>query len=314
MSGGGEGAPRAAPGDGGGAAARTSAGREEDGVPGPMTPRPLFVVGSGRSGSTIVAETLARAPRVFKAEGFEPKLFSDMNGFAGLFSALYTTHYSEEMLRERAAFMYHRREGGREVGLFRYIDEATFTALMDGFWLRARALAGDEAAVRREIRGVAETIFAALGQPGGIDWLIDDTPINALRLKEIFDVFPEARVVHVIRDGRQVALGHMRLGWCGSFHEGLHLWRSRVDAARLVARHMGGFGGRYREVEFGRLAADPEGAFGELFAWLGLAFDPAFLEAAGFSRGRVNRYPITDYEDALFRALAADLVAEFGWP
>ena len=277
----------------------------------PMTP--LFVVGTGRSGTTVVADTIARSPAVLKLDRGEPKLFSDMNGFAGVSAALYSSRYTQRFLRSRTDFFHKRDEGSQDVGFFQYIDKETFETLLTEFWVSLDRDDLSTGEVQTRIRQLYATLFSELAIDEGARYFLDDTPINALRIKEIVDTFPEARILHVIRDGRHVAHGHLRLGWCASYHEGLHLWRSRIDAARHVVRNCGISDERYREIGFERLLASPGAMFGSVFDWIGLDFDESYLDEAQFSGDKVSSYAVTPYEDALFRALAADLVAEFDW-
>lgn len=275
--------------------------------------RPLFIVGSGRSGTTVVAEAIAQLQGTFKLQKCEPKIFSDMNGCAGLSVALYRHRYSPKILRSRAEFYFRRREGNRDVGFFGCIKWKEFESIMTEYWDSVEQAGSDKTKIKEAMRWCYKRLWSQIDPDGNATYFIDDTPINALRIKEIIEVFPNAKILHIIRDGRQVALGHLRLGWCSSYQEGLFLWRSRVDAARLTARHLRLRAHQYREIEFGDLLRNPDSVMADVSAWLDLPYDKKCLKKAGFSTQKVNIYQVDEYEDDLFFALADDLAAEFKW-
>ena len=50
------------------------------------------------------------------------------------------------------------------------------------------------------------------GKPNPSFW-IDHTPSNTRYASSLFNLFPEARILHIVRDGRGVASSIMRLDW-----------------------------------------------------------------------------------------------------
>ena len=83
----------------------------------------------------------------------------------------------------------------------------------------------------------------------------DKTPGYLAELALIAALFPEARIVHLIRDGRDVALSYSdELGV--PVVNAIRLWRSRVRAGREAGRALGD--ARYREIRYEDLVADPD--------------------------------------------------------
>jgi hypothetical protein len=200
---------------------------------------PVFVVGTGRSGSTAVANALASSPDVFKCDGFEPKFFGDLSGCHGLFGILYSHKITPEFFRERLATYHQRQEDPYKVGFCQYMAWETFrdcfkpvTALLGA--KAAPPWRKKAAAIRKSFTNVVRRIDGARDTR----YFIDDTPINMIRLKEILEIFPEARIIHAVRDGRQVAHAHVRLGWAANFAEGLYLWHSRLATFHALNRHL----------------------------------------------------------------------------
>lgn len=122
-------------------------------------------------------------------------------------------------------------------------------------------------------------------------WLM--RPVRAeqrfLVAKEPLDVgaaailFPEARVIHVIRDGRDVALSMRRASetWDPSMGRDLPMswraeaWRRQVENARAFRELLGD---RYLEVRYEDLKADVKGAAKRLFEFSRIPYDDAVLD------------------------------------
>jgi hypothetical protein len=90
-------------------------------------------------------------------------------------------------------------------------------------WLRSKAfqVSGLQAETIRaqvlsECRGGSDflrIVMDAVAQKQGVDRWIDSTPTNIPHLLRIKKDFPDARVVHIVRDGRDVALSLDKRGW-----------------------------------------------------------------------------------------------------
>ena len=112
----------------------------------------------------------------------------------------------------------------------------------------------------------------------------DKTPGYVKRMRPIGGVLAEARFVHLIRDGRDVALSRRKRG----MGEGKPIGRDRralaaADRARAASRPKR-LRGRYLELRYEDLVADPEPALRRVCELIELDYDPAMLayhEGAG---------------------------------
>lgn len=102
----------------------------------------------------------------------------------------------------------------------------------------------------------------------------DKTPAYALCMKKIHRKIPEARFIHLIRDGRDVRLSQLGRG---SDHptpeQHARRWRRRVQDARDQSTELS----HYIEVRYEDLVADPEGQLRRLCEFCGLDWDPGML-------------------------------------
>ncbi|MBI3976271.1 MAG: sulfotransferase [Armatimonadetes bacterium] len=102
----------------------------------------------------------------------------------------------------------------------------------------------------------------------------DKTPRYVDVLPLMDHLFPEALFLHVIRDGRDVALSHLE-------HRGRRpaitawFWARAIRRARAAARTLGP--ARYLEVQYERFLDDPADELRRICAFLDLSFDPAML-------------------------------------
>lgn len=165
----------------------------------------------------------------------------------------------------------------------------------------------------------------------------DKTPLYMQYLGLLARLFPAARFVHLIRDGRDAALSFLDMPEGIVTRTFAHprsavdfacQWRCEVVAARRLGRRVGEE--RYLEVRYEALVADPERELRRVCAFLGLDYEPAMVEYAG--EVDVSRRPhqrslllpptpgLRDWrrdlpgaDAARFRAVAGDLLAELGY-
>jgi hypothetical protein len=169
-------------------------------------------------------------------------------------------------------------------------------------------------------------------------WRVGEkTPAYVRSLSLLHSLWPEARFVHLIRDGRDVALSLM--DWCGTrraagrFPTWLEdpvstsalFWDWNVRLGREAAGRLGPE--RYYELRYESLVAEPESACESLCEFLGLAFDPAMLRFhGGRTRSKKSgpRRPVTTglrrwreqlrpSDVARFEAAAGRLLDELGY-
>jgi hypothetical protein len=112
----------------------------------------------------------------------------------------------------------------------------------------------------------------------------DKTPGYVKEMRRIQRVLPEARFVHIIRDGRDVSLSHLRMNWGPeTYEQSARLWRNRIRKARKMAPSIN----HYLEVKFEVLVADPEGVLRQVCDFIDLEFDPVMLDYHERAEGRL---------------------------
>ncbi len=154
------------------------------------------------------------------------------------------------------------------------------------------------------MRRFIELRFEAIADPAKPDlrFLGEKDPEHALHLKELDQLFPEGKFLHIIRDGRAVFVSawhhnvrsHDKNLATHGFDDFLDItareWSDRVRRAQEAGRKLGD---RYFEVRYEDLAAEPEPWMARILDFLGADADAATVracvEAASFeklSKGR----------------------------
>jgi len=122
-----------------------------------------------------------------------------------------------------------------------------------------------------------ECLFVAYADAHGKARWGDKTPGYSIELPLISELFPEAVFVHLIRDGRNVALSLMEVPRPPrSFAEAAQVWRHRVSTGRADGARLGA--GRYLEVRYESLVEDPETALRQVCSLAALEYAPAMLD------------------------------------
>ncbi len=112
----------------------------------------------------------------------------------------------------------------------------------------------------------------------------DKTPGYVKEMRRIQRVLPEARFIHIIRDGRDVSLSHLRMNWGPeTYAESARLWRNRIRKARKMAPDLD----HYLEIRFEELVGDTEGVLRRVCDFIELEFDPVMLGYHERAEGRL---------------------------
>jgi hypothetical protein len=162
----------------------------------------------------------------------------------------------------------------------------------------------------------------------------DKTPRYVQHMPLLAALFPDSRFVHIIRDGRNVALSYADVPFGPkTVARAAALWADRVGTGVRDGRALGA--GRYLELRYEDLVSDIEGRVRSLCDFLGLSFDRQMLEyterAASETLPRARMYnphvaekpipSVRSWEEQMldthvevFEAVAGVLLTELGYP
>jgi hypothetical protein len=205
------------------------------GQPGGRSAAPVFVLGCGRSGTKFLYHTLLSA---------------------GGFAVYHAESNAFNLLGLRFGNL--ARRGNRR----RLLDEYCASRLFQRTGLEPRDI---EQRVMEDCRNAGDflrIVMEAIAHKQGVERWAESTPLHMLYLPLIKKVIPDALVVHIIRDGRDVAASLHRIGWIRplswdrsrAFLVPAIFWRWIVSKGRRYGRAMGG---DYLEVHYEELVENP---------------------------------------------------------
>jgi hypothetical protein len=201
------------------------------------TAPPIFIVGSPRSGTSLLRLILDSHPAI--ACGPETHVLADLDDSLG-----------------------------------RHWDRLARYGLEKTYWHEAY----------RETFGRFQADYAA--RKGKARWA-DKTPSYAQHLEFVTALFPDAQVIHVIRDARHVTASALsRWGWRRAWAIP-ETWRESVEMARTFG--LGAEPGRYREVRFEQLVGATEDTLRGVFEWLDESWDARVLDYDRFDHDGAGR-------------------------
>ena len=123
------------------------------------------------------------------------------------------------------------------------------------------------------IRSFYEACAAREGKPR---WG-DKSPPYTYKAPRIQRALPEACFIHIIRDGRDVALSLSEVSWgTDDIAEAAEKWVSEVSKARKRAKNLAR--GTYMEVQYENLVTNPEPVLREIAEFVDLPWDDAMLD------------------------------------
>jgi hypothetical protein len=103
----------------------------------------------------------------------------------------------------------------------------------------------------------------------------DKSPSYVRRMRKVHAVLPEARFIHLIRDGRDVALSQLEVHHgADEVTQAASDWVAGIEKARKASRRVDG----YLEVRYEDLVDDPEPLLRRVCELVKLDFDPAMLD------------------------------------
>lgn len=127
-----------------------------------------------------------------------------------------------------------------------------------------------------DVASAVRVVYSTYAHAHGKTRYGDKTPSYVMHMPTILGLLPEARFIHLIRDGRDVALSFLDASFGPDTVEeaALH-WKQRVQRGRSAGRQLGP--GRYLEVFYEDLVAGPEDALGAICVFLDLPYHPQML-------------------------------------
>ena len=249
----------------------------------------VFIGGTGRSGTHVLSYLLDNHSR-FRGVPIECRFHCNPKGLADVVRG---TTEPEDFLRKLRGYWWHRvRIGdrayvrakwralgrGRDRGLHSIVDQEAFEEAADRF----------EREYPEDLLLASQNLFYDLLQPladkAGKPKLVEMSCFTIAAADGLAQIFPEARFVHTVRDGRDS--GSSKVGLRQKPHHptdvasGIDFWADRLHQAEEGVRGLSDLDlRRLHVISLDELVhSDRESTYGELLEFLGVEDEPAMRE------------------------------------
>jgi len=202
---------------------------------------PIFVGGAGRSGTTLLRVILDSHSRI--ACGPELKVLPQIAQLWGEMRSIHAPHLAE-----------------------------------------SNVLPAD---IDRAGRAMIAALLGAARRKSGKPRIAEKSPNNVFFFRHLHAMFPHAAYVHMVRDGRDVVASLLSMDWrtpdgkrvdyTTAAGAAARYWASAIRLGRRFAEATRGRG-RYCELRYETLIAQPEPVLRSLFEFLGEPWEPAVLD------------------------------------
>lgn len=295
----------------------------------------IYVGGSGRSGTTVTGFILGRHPRIWNTLPREVRFISEAGGLLDLVlgAATRIQYGAKEDIGPKRTGRAKLREAAlkvRDVQKPEDTDLAGFLEAMRGKWWYRLGPDGGPRGFHRgykhedylevvqrfadaypadheaAARGLISDLLDAKARKRGADAWVDTTPTNAENAHRITTLVPSAKVIHLVRDGRDTVSSVMTKNWGPNEPlDALRWWRlrtlrahrslGRCNPANVLTINMDDL-----------ITYDRDHQLGRLFEFLGYEIDEGvrtyFAEKVNGDRGNQGRWQ---------KDIPAETLAEF---
>ena len=202
--------------------------------------RPVFVCGTGTSGTKLLLELVAAQPAFFAFGELETRFMVSNGGVLDLFRAHCEDFGFERTMWADKAFRVLMLEslatGGRygEEGLDIYLPNGHYHKSVETYLDQLSGSYLPRQLSEAEFISITRSFITQLIDPMKVDqdasrW-VEKTPHTILHARFVHRIFPDARFLHVTRDPRAVARSLMRQTWAPNSFAGCLEWLSQVYA------------------------------------------------------------------------------------
>lgn len=221
---------------------------------------PFFVLGSQRSGTTMLRLMLNQHPHlcVPHETGFMTRFYREQH------------RYGDLSVPDNAA---------------RLLDAIARTPKI----AKGGHILDREAILSRPIRAYPDLIDAIMDEyakaQGKPRWG-DKTPFYTLDIDILWTLFPGCKIIHLVRDGRDVLLSQRNISWCSNSVPRLaEDWRWKTTVCHKVGSVLGP--AHFLELRYEDLVRDTEGALKAICRFLDEPFAPQMLHYHEHAPGAV---------------------------
>lgn len=215
---------------------------------------PFFIIGSGRSGNTLLRRILYSHPDIY----IPPETYV-LGRSIKLFRQNRHLSWAETVHTILAQFEFHQEFETFNISLRPLVNSLVEVPL------KSRSLSFILNSFYCYCASESNKSFKRWG---------DKTPLNTFCLDDILSVFPDAQFIHLVRDGCDASYSYLRSGIYRDIEGAAQRWTDSVKAAsKFVENHPG----HCFEVRYENLVSKPEESIKQICDFLNIEFRKKML-------------------------------------
>jgi hypothetical protein len=254
-----------------------------------MTAAPTFIVGNGHSGTTLLSRILGNHPNLYSPPG-ETAFFECLDAFSSRLSRLSDGCRRKTVLTTLAAVCSPQTYHAFEPFESDFLDRLDPGRLSELCSVTDSVIGATDEPIQDPERLFGEFMDYYARISGKEGW-VEKTPEHLYYVDRIKGAYPRARIVHIIRDPRDLLCSYklretQRRDVRDSFlvfYDPLTIllaWKSAIRAGnRLASRYPDD----YKEIRFEDLVYHPDSVLEDLSAFIGQAFDSSMLDVRPYN-------------------------------
>lgn len=293
---------------------------------------PIFIGGTGRSGTTALARLIGYHPRLFVLK-WETQFIVAKDGVIDLVKKKYNADALERFGKQLKGPWFRRtlnagKPNEYSAGLCDDLDATEVDVALN--LLRQRVEEGAAMVAPFEVARefIDQMFFPPTLRNKAVRWG-EKTPRSLLYADYLYRIYPSMRFIHIIRDGRDVVSSMLEHGFWPiapsrefpstlpfrgdmTFEKAVAYWKETLALGRSIASRVPS--GNYYEIKLETLAENGESSLRSLMDFIGEPYDPRLLEY-DFSRANIGRWQddLSEWQIDYFRRTAGEALKGSGY-
>ncbi|MFA0961295.1 sulfotransferase [Roseivirga sp. BDSF3-8] len=227
---------------------------------------PFFIIGSGRSGTTLLRKVLSNHASIIIPPETDSLIIDSVKYYLDQRKLPWIVRAREiiSMWQKASSFSYWNIELEPLLGKFEKADTSSHSLsyILHAIYLQ----------------------YAAQFKPGAFRWG-DKTPYLTFGMEWVKMVFPQARFIHMLRDGRAVVSSKLKAKRYNSLEPAAHRWNESLELIQRFEKKHGP--GNVHTVKYEDLVANPEQICRQVCQFLALDFQPSMLSEESDIQGDI---------------------------